>query len=458
MPKIGLRNIKTAIAVTICLMLNVILIAIFGSDFARDWYTPFFAGIAAVYSMQADKASSFRQARIRSVGSIIGGYFGMIILLLYEWLLLPWASDLGGDALSKMVLYLFVGIGIVLVIYITVVLKQTSATFITCLTFLSVTVSIRNGGLPAPIFATNRIMSTLIGVFVSLLVNVFRMPHYKNKDLLFVCGLDKTLLNDKNEITGFTKYRLNYLLSQGANITIATTRSAASLNGILAGINFNLPLIIMSGAALYDIKNHKYLSVININSDTCDRLEEIFEKEDMNYFAHTIIDDVLHIYYQKLDNEGEKKFYHDRKNENFKNYVRGRVPDGEAIAFYILIGETEKILKIKNTINESGIDDVTLACYEHPKFKGYNFLKIRSSSAKKFNTLHNSNAFDDKFIVAIGSSKFDCAIMEQSDYSVTTGRADDEAKEIANYSIKSKSCDSVVKYIQKMFHKRNISK
>ena len=56
-------------------------------------------------------------------------------------------------------------------IELTVKLKQTDAVFITCLTFLSVTISARNGGMPVFQFATNRVLSTLIGVGVSLLVN-----------------------------------------------------------------------------------------------------------------------------------------------------------------------------------------------------------------------------------------------------------------------------------------------
>ena len=44
-------------------------------------------------------------------------------------------------------------------------------------------------------FAVSRILDTLIGIGVSLGVNAFHLPHHKNRDLLFVCDLDGTLLH-----------------------------------------------------------------------------------------------------------------------------------------------------------------------------------------------------------------------------------------------------------------------
>ena len=53
---------------------------------SSNMYTPFFAGIVAVYATHRDKKTSVKQARIKSIGSIIGGYFGMGIVYLIEYL------------------------------------------------------------------------------------------------------------------------------------------------------------------------------------------------------------------------------------------------------------------------------------------------------------------------------------------------------------------------------------
>ena len=70
---IGKRIIKTAVTLS-------------SFKAPSNMYTPFFAGIAAVYATHRDKKSSIKQAKIRSFGSILGGYFGMIIVLIIEFI------------------------------------------------------------------------------------------------------------------------------------------------------------------------------------------------------------------------------------------------------------------------------------------------------------------------------------------------------------------------------------
>ena len=93
---IGKRNLKTALSVFIAIGLHLFLILIDkaignkGDGFSglSGLYTPFFAGIAAAYTSHKDYKSSLKQAKIRSVGSVIGGLFGMVIILIVEYLFL----------------------------------------------------------------------------------------------------------------------------------------------------------------------------------------------------------------------------------------------------------------------------------------------------------------------------------------------------------------------------------
>ena len=91
---IGKRIIKTAITLFIILLIYIVLLwidklfKIDSSSFKApsNMYTPFFAGIACIYATHRDKKSSIKQAKIRSFGSILGGYFGMMIVLLIEFI------------------------------------------------------------------------------------------------------------------------------------------------------------------------------------------------------------------------------------------------------------------------------------------------------------------------------------------------------------------------------------
>ena len=69
-PKIGMRLIKTAIAVFLCFLV----------DFFRDGGTPFYSAIAAILCMQPELGSSLKVGKERIIATIIGGIVGMAML------------------------------------------------------------------------------------------------------------------------------------------------------------------------------------------------------------------------------------------------------------------------------------------------------------------------------------------------------------------------------------------
>ena len=67
--KIGLRTIKTAIAVTIC----VILANIFDLEY------PFFMGMTAIISMDKTMTNSLKMGRNRVFGTFLGACIGILL-------------------------------------------------------------------------------------------------------------------------------------------------------------------------------------------------------------------------------------------------------------------------------------------------------------------------------------------------------------------------------------------
>ena len=136
------------------------------------FYTPFFAAIAAAYALHKDKKSSLNQAKIRSIGSVVGGYYGMIVMLISEFFLMSvFNLHVSNPIIFKTITFLIVSVCIIPLIWFTVLIKQKTCVFITLLTYFSVTISIRNNLESVAMFATNRVISTLIGIGISLLIN-----------------------------------------------------------------------------------------------------------------------------------------------------------------------------------------------------------------------------------------------------------------------------------------------
>ncbi|NLV89156.1 MAG: FUSC family protein [Tissierellia bacterium] len=147
---IGMRVIKTVIASYICFIIS----------YFRNT-SPFYSVIAAILSMQTDHDSSLKVGKNRMVGTIIGGIYGFIAILLI---------DLLNIELFNYIHYLILSLFLIPIIYTNVHLKYSSSSYISCVVFLSITIS-HIGDANPMYFAINRVIDTLLGIVVSLIVN-----------------------------------------------------------------------------------------------------------------------------------------------------------------------------------------------------------------------------------------------------------------------------------------------
>ena len=149
MPKIGLRMIKTSIAVFLCFLIYVL---------RNEQGIVFYSCIAAVLC--------------RMEGTIIGGVIGMLTLVFMKYV---FVND------NKLFCYLFISLMIIPTIYTTIWLKKPSASYISCVVFLSITVSHGADGNPY-MFALMRMLDTFIGILVAYAVNLIHLPSTKESD------------------------------------------------------------------------------------------------------------------------------------------------------------------------------------------------------------------------------------------------------------------------------------
>lgn len=469
--KIGMRIIKTAIAVFISISIYIILLLIDSSrgkdlndlsDITKfsNMYTPFFAGIAAAYALHRDSKNSYDQAKIRSLGSIVGGYFGMLVILLVEYVLIDLISlNTSNYMLYLLFTYILVSIGIIPLIVISVALKQQTSVFISCLTYLSVTISVRNGGMPVYLFATNRVLSTLIGTGISLLVNNLILFRRKNKNILFVSSLDNNFLSQGN-INPYIKYKLNNLYYQDMPLLFATTRTLSSLRYIFDDIEVTYPMIVMNGSAIYHFNKSEYEDICKIDDLAEQFIEKQLELSNMNAFRYIIDDNMMHCVYQKLENDGEKDYYNTSRKNNFDNFVRAKLLNELDISLYIIIDKKQKIDNlcsiIKNSEYESMVD---LIVYKYDNIEGdYWYLKINSKEATKDGLIEQIKS-REKFekVVVCGSGNTDIKAIENADFSICLDNAPEYIKEKVNLVIDSNP-GTVLKIFDKIYHCKNFDK
>ena len=90
-------------------------------------------------------------------------------------------------------------------------------------------------------------------------------PDHPIRIVLF--DLDGTLLKDDGEISVYTRDNLIRLLNAGVNFTVASARSIPSLQQLLRGIPFRLPVIEINGAFISDFATGDHLVINDMRTD-----------------------------------------------------------------------------------------------------------------------------------------------------------------------------------------------
>lgn len=180
LPLPGMRNIKTAVSVLLCLVVYVMfpLLAEITNEFDGKFFElltfivnrqdPMFACIAAVVVMQSTVADSVSSGKSRIYGTALGAAAGLLFLLIN--LSVP----------VHLLNILLIAIGVVFLIYVCNLLKLQNAVSISVITFLVILISI---GQKSPIlYAVNRLLDTGIGIVISIFVNRYlNFPFKKEK-------------------------------------------------------------------------------------------------------------------------------------------------------------------------------------------------------------------------------------------------------------------------------------
>ena len=151
-PKIGLRIIKTSIAVFLSLLF-----------FTSESY---FACSTAVICLQNTIQDSIETGKDRVIGTFIGGLLGACFLFIMQKVKLFLS-----DKPFLIVSYLLISLGVLLTIYICNVFNIAGVISLAAMVFLSITTV--NATLDPILYSWNRIVESLGGIAIALFVNKF---------------------------------------------------------------------------------------------------------------------------------------------------------------------------------------------------------------------------------------------------------------------------------------------
>ena len=294
---------------------------------------------------------------------------------------------------------------------------MTDTSYFSCVVFLSIAVMHVRDADPW-LFVADRVVDTMIGVILALFVNSVHLPRKKNRDVLYVSGLDDTILDSSEQLTAYNRVELNRLIEQGVNFTVSTLRTPANVRRVLEGVNLRLPIIAMDGAVLYDMKNNTYLMSCDIESAQAEKIRDDLENRGIRFFANILVEDRLVIYYNELSNEAQEDIYKQMHTSPYRNYVNRALPDGESVLYFMIIEKKEETEKIYRYLRQrKWAPESRILTYASNDYPGYAYIKIYRRDATRENMLKNlMRRLNIKEAVTFGSVKGKCDIyIENSD-------------------------------------------
>lgn len=376
LPRVGQRIVKSSIAVALCFVIY----------FLRGKRgIPFYSALAVLQCIQPYTVSSIEVAKKRVTGTFVGAFWGLVLILIEVYLF----GDFQGTFPGYMMIALFTGV----VLYSTVLMNCKNAAYFSCVVFLSITV-IHLGDESPVLFVCNRVLDTLIGVGLAFVVNCVHFPRKKEREILFVSGIDDTIAPGTAPLSPYSKIELNRMIDSGAKFTVSTNRTPATVRESLEGVRLNLPIIAMDGAVLYDMKENSYLMKYQMSPSQAGLILDFLKTEQMECFINTVVDDMLVIYYNQLSNEAEKGIYQRHRTSPYRNYVQKNESICENVVYLLVIDQKDRMQEFyEKLMKQKEAKEYRIVYEDSFHYPGYAYMKLYHREATREHMLENLKAF-----------------------------------------------------------------
>ena len=337
LPHIGQRIIKTAIAVYLCFLISSLRLLI-GQDMTSE------AAITAIVCMQPFIKSAKKYAINRFIGTFIGSLWGLLFLLLIS--VFPFLG------LNSFVLYALMSVGVLLSLYTSVLFRQPESSSLAAVVFICIVIAFPNIENPL-IQAGNRFIDVLIGTLIAIVVNVIRFPRDKNPNLVFFIRT-KDLISDRfSQIQPSAMYHLNKLFNDGAKICLVSEHAPAFIISQMSLVKVNTPLIVMDGAAIYDINENKYLYTQALPLAVSTELQAILEQYKFGYFIYTIHNNKTCIFHRGELSRSESELFEVMKRSPYRSYLDAETFSSHEIVYFKIINTERQLIDILEELSQN---------------------------------------------------------------------------------------------------------
>lgn len=266
---------------------------------------------------------------------------------------------------------------------------------------------------------------------------------------LLVSDLDGTLLTSARTVSESTAEIINRFIAAGGRFSVATARMAYGCDRLLAGLDLNLPGVVMNGAALYDFASGSYVEVRPIRGDAVERAAAAIAAAGAGAFVYGVRDGRLAVGYAREDDLAWTQYNSARAQEALPAFVRLDYDNWDRLGEVVYLAVVGDVPAMTATL--AALDGVAgLAAHPYRNiYTGLDCLEYSSPEAgKEAAVLRLKNLVGAEKLAVFGDNTNDLGMMRLADVSLAPSTSVPEALAAADEIIASNDEDGVGRAVE----------
>ncbi|MDE6498954.1 MAG: Cof-type HAD-IIB family hydrolase [Muribaculaceae bacterium] len=279
-----------------------------------------------------------------------------------------------------------------------------------------------------------------------------------NTRTLYVSDMDGTLLGADSRVSERSRLIISDLTEQGALITVATARTPATVQPLLAGVAMAPPAIVMTGAALWTRRagHGSYSRVCYMDPADVDAVVRVCAACDVHPFVYTMGTDggVLDVYHDAAEmNRAEQSFYDQRRHLRLKHFHTRRALPAEARCRTILFCALGRLTDTDAAARElAACTGCSVQSYPDVVLPDTGVLEVFAPGVSKAAAIEQVKArMGAERVVVFGDNLNDLPMFAVADVAVAVANALPQVREAAHVVIGPNTADSVARFIESDF-------
>ncbi len=261
---------------------------------------------------------------------------------------------------------------------------------------------------------------------------------------LYITDLDGTLLDDTTAVSARSARLLNEAIAGGTLFTVATARTPATVDVLLKDIDLRLPAIVMTGAAMWDRREARYVNAHLISPELSRKAVRVFRDEGLQPFMYCISGDMLDVYHHGPLSREERAFVDARTGLRLKKFhldsTAGQVEDARDVLLIFGMGDYELLNRVAERLSR---DEYSVSFYEDNASTQY-YIEVFAAGVSKAAAVKQLAAMTGTDEITVyGDNLNDISMMAVATDPVAVANAKPDVIQAASRIIAS-NCDDAV--------------